>query len=323
MNLCTATKTYRVRQVQSSNSIHLLVPSAPQRVRLLSGKTSSDESDLGGVDSVSTIAKCASTLELQSLSEAEEVDIARLALEEKLRVYDRLSVDAVGEDTVMQEDDRGIDSGLDVQRGGEGAIRGRILNEVPTCAARCRAVWRELCGFVSTDLRKGSGGLVAFRPSARVRLDGWKRILEGSVLEGIELGKLFLVSDLWKAVLTEDGEEPFPRELFNAVVRRLAESTGSDDDEAELRCKFLLPQVWAEVRLLMMLVGVSLDTAVVVRFVGEAYLEATAPTERSSIGRTEFLAAWKDLLPEGWREQVSLDKIQVCSLSCFGWLNAY
>lgn len=56
--------------------------------------------------------------------------------------------------------------------------------------------------------------------------------------------------------------------------------------------------------------------AIVVRFVGETYLEATAPTERSLIGRTEFLAAWKDLLPEGWRDQVSLDKIQVGFLSC-------
>lgn len=242
VNLCTLTKTYRVRQVQSSNSIHLLAPSPAERVRLLSGKISSDVNGLDGVDTISAIAKCSSTLELQSLSETEEVDIARRLLEDKLRVYDRLSVDAVGEDTVMRdegedlEEGHGVSSGSGPQRESEGVIRNRILNEVPMCATRCRAVWRELCGFVATDLRTGTG-LVAYRPSARVRLDVWKRIQEGSVLEGIDLGKLFLVNDLWKAVLTEDGEEPFPRELFNAVVRRVAEPTGSNDDDAELRCK--------------------------------------------------------------------------------------
>ena len=48
------------------------------------------------------------------------------------------------------------------------------------------------------------------------------------------------------------------------------------------------------------------------RWVGETYLEAVAPTANAAVGRNEFLNAWKDHLPEGWREEVAFSKLTVC-----------
>lgn len=50
------------------------------------------------------------------------------------------------------------------------------------------------------------------------------------------------------------------------------------------------------------------------RWVGETYLEATAIGSALAIGESEFLNAWKDLLPEAWRNDVSIS-----GLSVSGW----
>lgn len=47
------------------------------------------------------------------------------------------------------------------------------------------------------------------------------------------------------------------------------------------------------------------------RWVGETYLEAAAPTAAAAVGRSEFLNAWKDHLPEGWREEATFSKLTV------------
>ena len=58
-------------------------------------------------------------------------------------------------------------------------------------------------------------------------------------------------------------------------------------------------------------IGASIDRACCTQWVGETYLEAMAPTTASSIGRSEFLNAWKDLLPESWRDDVAFSKLTV------------
>lgn len=57
--------------------------------------------------------------------------------------------------------------------------------------------------------------------------------------------------------------------------------------------------------------GANLDKASCTRWVGETYLEAMAPTPGSAIGRSEFLNAWKDYLPEPWRNEAVLSKLTV------------
>ncbi|KAL1863524.1 hypothetical protein Plec18167_000617 [Paecilomyces lecythidis] len=268
VNLCSPTQTFRIRQVQSSNSIHILKPndgSAP-----LNGN-GIETGDLDLSETVTTIAKCGSTLELHVPPGGFS---AVPFLEKALRVYDRLSWDG------------------DVSMGGVGtemtlaerrASKEKLFADIPVSTAQCQSGWNELCAFVHGD---DTG--VCWRPSARVKMAVWKRMLEGSVLQGIDIEKQFLAGDLWKAVLDDDEEEPFPRALFDAVLRRLVEAPGANDTEVK----------WA-----------NIDKAACTRWVGETYLESSAPTASAAVVRTDFLNAWKDHLPESWRSEASLSAL--------------
>lgn len=66
------------------------------------------------------------------------------------------------------------------------------------------------------------------------------------------------------------------------------------------------------VRRLMIVAGASIDKDGCIRWVGETYLEAMAPSSAASLGRSEYLNAWKDHLPESWTGDVALSKLPVC-----------
>jgi sister chromatid cohesion protein DCC1 len=189
----------------------------------------------------------------------------------------------------------------------EEIVRG-VFADVPVSRRQCGEGWIEICGFVL-----GGGGR---RPSAGMKLGVWRRVLEGAVLQGIDLGTQFLVRDLWKSVLDEGGEEePFPRGLFEAVVRRVCDGS---DGFGGLKCEYL-STFWGnrgreDIEMLIyvsMDLGASIDRTKCTQWVGETYLEAMAPTSASAIGRSEFLNAWRDLLPESWRDDVAFSKLTV------------
>lgn len=238
VNLCTPDKTFRIRQVQSSNSIHLVQPSTGADSRLVplrkqEGKEENDElMSTGWGDTVSAIAKCASTLEVHALEEGDDIASVAQMLTQGLRVY--------GEDRdndVDMADPNRQDEEV-VTRAEREGVKKRVIADVPFSDAECNAAWADICAFVHVDTESKS--LAAFRPSARVKIDAWKRILQGSVLQSIDLEKQFLANDLWKAVLGDDtdddgeAEEPFPRPLFDALLNRLVEKSGSQP--LELKC---------------------------------------------------------------------------------------
>lgn len=109
----------------------------------------------------------------------------------------------------------------------------KLFADVPLSPAECERGWVEMCGFVhferdfGGDGESGSRRLVCWRPSAVVRIQAWKRILDGALLQGVDMGKQFLIRDLWRATRDEgdgddgDGDAGFPRALFDALVRRL------------------------------------------------------------------------------------------------------
>ncbi|KAJ5629352.1 hypothetical protein N7528_003009 [Penicillium herquei] len=283
VNLCTPTKTYRIRQVQSSNSLHLLRPSAG-RISRADIKVVEEEAGESGAlnlpdDSVSAIAKCGSTLELHAPPDGFS---AVPFLEKSLRLYDRRSED-LDEDVMMEESDAIEDMGS----AGVQKVREQICADVPVSTELCEQGWVEICAFVDEK-----SGLTGWKPSARMRLNVWKRILDGTILQGIDLEKQFLVEDLWKSVLDDDDESgPFPRGLLEAVVRKLC--------TADERPALADAIKWA-----------SLEKVECSSWVGETYLAAMAPTASSAIGRSEFLQAWRDCLPESWRGEASLSKLQ-------------
>ncbi|OKL64022.1 hypothetical protein UA08_00247 [Talaromyces atroroseus] len=293
VNLCTPTKTFRIRQVQSSNSIHVIKPSDEKSevVPLIAKKRrqSNDNSDINNdemdiPESVTAIAKCASTLEIHALNHAESLAEAKRTLRRILPVYDTNTMRGKRVDDGDVEM-AGVHDSNDNKRG---ITKDAIFDDLPFAKSQCQMAWFELCAFVPDD-----GGLAAFRPSARIKLELWRMVLEGCILQNIDLEKQFLVADLWKAALGEDNDENgkeetfFSKTLFDAVVRRLAEGNNAD---SELK--------WS-----------NMDKKVCIQWIGETYLEATAPNERLAIGRSEFLNAWKDLLPETWRDEASLNSL--------------
>jgi Sister chromatid cohesion protein Dcc1 len=58
-------------------------------------------------------------------------------------------------------------------------------------------------------------------------------------------------------------------------------------------------------------IGVNVDKTTCIRWVGETYLEANAPSMTSAIGLRQFKNEWKDLLPESWRNDVSVTQLTV------------
>ncbi|CEJ58283.1 hypothetical protein PMG11_06947 [Penicillium brasilianum] len=283
VNLCTPTQTYRIRQVQSSNSLHILRPSLGQISRADIKVVEEEAGESGTLnlpnEAVTAIAKCGSTLELHVPPGGFS---AIPFLEKSLGLYERRSGDDDG-DIAMDESSNGAATlGLAETR----KLRDRVFVDIPVSSAQCEAGWMEICAFV--DETKG----VCWRPSARMRLNVWKRLMEGAILQGIDLEKQFLVGDLWKSVLDEDDTEPpFPRALLEAVARRLCVADERPPLADEIK--------WA-----------SFDKAECTQWVGEIYLAATAPTPSSATGRTDFLREWKDCLPESWREEVALSKLQ-------------
>lgn len=301
VNLCTPTQTYQIRQVQSSNSLHILRPSdgAAQRGDI---NVVGENNGLDLVESMTSIAKCGSTLELHSPAEGLS---AIPFLERSLEVYNRLSS---GGDV-----DVDMDSGLmELELAEKKMAIEAYFADVPVSRAQCERDWFELCAFVSKD--SGDNQVTYWRPSSRVKLDVWKRIVDGAVLQGIDLAKQFLAKDLWRSLLDDGAEEPFPRALFEAVLRRVCESEDNLlSDVADLKCESTYsPSVsWSSPNTSLPL-GASLDKISCTRWVGETCLEAMAPTTVSAIGRSEFLSAWKDHLPESWRSDAALSKLTVC-----------
>ncbi|KAL3456092.1 hypothetical protein BJX64DRAFT_49540 [Aspergillus heterothallicus] len=299
VNLCTPNKTYSIRQVQSSNSLHILAPSTGGAVRKhdlsivgeAEGQQGEEEEadidmdrNLNVEGTVTSIAKCGSTLELHTPPEGFS---ATGFLSAAVRVYDGeqgVSLDGVGEegDSDMRSDD---EDGGNAER-----ILDGLFADIPVSRAQCEQGWVEICGFVlvpraGVALGSPVSSSYYWRPSAAQKLDVWKRIVEGSVLQGIDLGKQFLVRDLWRSVLDDDGNGPFPRPLLEAVVNRVKDS--GDGAASDLK--------WA-----------SIDKQCCVRWVGATYLEATAPTAGFAISESSMLDAWRDQLPETWRNEVSL-----------------
>ncbi|OJJ66874.1 hypothetical protein ASPBRDRAFT_59310 [Aspergillus brasiliensis CBS 101740] len=278
INLCTPTQTYRIRQVQSSNSLHILRPSddGTQRGDLaVIGATQEDDQnvpDLNLSETMTAIAKCGSTLELHKPQEGFNINPI---LEGLLGTYDS------GDDIAMSTGQGGMMVDSTDQR----QIVEKLFADVPVSNMQCARAWKDICAFVLPATGRG------WVPTARAKIAVWKRVVEGAVLQGIDLGTQFLVEDLWKSILDEDGEAEWPRELFEAVVRRVCE-TGDEGSLLEGETK------WA-----------SIDKERCVRWVGETYLEAVAPTAGAAAGRSEFLNAWKDHLPEGWREEATFSKL--------------
>ena len=187
-----------------------------------------DDMDIGSAintETVTSIAKCGSTLELYMPNEGFS---AVPFLVKMLGVYSG-SKHKEDVDVEMVDHDEGENARNTMNA---------LFADIPVAKAQCEQGWVELCAFVfRCNANTNNPGVNCWRPSAKVKADVWKRVVEGAVLQGINLEQQFLVNDLWKSVLDDNGEEPFPRALFEAVVRRVCEADSTTPGET-MQCEF-------------------------------------------------------------------------------------
>lgn len=174
-----------------------------------------EDSEMDLAETVTSVAKCGSTLELHVPAEGFS---AIPFLQKSLKLYNRLSsdgdVDMDMEPVEPEPEDR------------RECVEGYFA-DIPVSRAQCESAWFELCGFVFRDISIDQ--LACWRPSPKVKLDVWKRMVDGAVLQGIDLEKQFLAKDLWRSLLDDGVEEPFPQPLFEAVLRRVCEPEDGGD----------------------------------------------------------------------------------------------
>jgi hypothetical protein len=144
-----------------------------------------------------------------------------------------------------------------------------MFSDLPFSDVECEQAWTAVMAF--------EFGGSAYRPTASTLSHVWRSINATAVAEGIKLDQQFLTDDIARAV----AEEGHPASLVVAMLKHLA-AEGQDSSEP-----------WS-----------SLDQAKTVRFVGKTLLEAKR--DGPIYLTAEFIDAWKDCLPEPWRDEADL-----------------
>jgi hypothetical protein len=147
-----------------------------------------------------------------------------------------------------------------------------IFADLPFSDGECEKAWTTIMAF-------GLGGSV-YRPTASTLSQVWRSIDAAAFAEGVKLDQQFLADDLAKEV----AEEGYPADLVLAIFKRLAASSQDPNER------------W-----------VSLDRTETAKFVGITLLEAKR--EGADYLTAEFMDAWKDCLPESWRDEADLKTI--------------
>ncbi len=182
--LTTQSLTFKLRQVQSSNSIFLLQPHLP---------CVSDANDLTAVPSLSIVAQCKATLEL-----IRSPTSPAAWLRELLPVYNG----PYGE--------TGVASPIASQATlAERRSKRDHLTNLPLSEDEFESGWREIRAFESDGQ--------AFKPSVACLVGAWKAVVSASTAHGIDLEREFKLIGLLGILEVDD----YPTPLVEAVLWNL------------------------------------------------------------------------------------------------------
>ena len=193
--LCTETRTYHVRQVQSSNSVFIAQPS----------ETSNTNDDLVSDVRIIALGQCASTLELQPSTQS-GIEHFR----ERLPLY-----------TGIDEEDAGTST---PQRHAQESkkIKSILLEDAPISGTEFESAWRTLCVFEWQNR--------AFLPTATSLVNVWKSIMSAVALRSINLEISFSLDSLMETA--DQDNHPYP--LLKAVIFRLSKRNANIADNCTL-----------------------------------------------------------------------------------------
>ncbi|EKG12129.1 Sister chromatid cohesion protein DCC1 [Macrophomina phaseolina MS6] len=191
--LCTSDRTYHLRQVHTSNSVHLTRPA-----------TLDAASDALPAPGISAVAKCGALLELHPVHESPVA-----ALREAItRIWHSERWDG---ETIA-----GF-SGEVVEKSKE-----EFYADIPFSDQECEKAWVDLCAF------EFEGRPVV--PTVPAQWMYWRTIFTTAVAEGIDLGAQFQIAHLAKTLQDEESLIP---ELVGAILRRLLPDDQMAGDDCE------------------------------------------------------------------------------------------
>ncbi|TKX21970.1 putative sister chromatid cohesion protein Dcc1 [Elsinoe australis] len=176
--LCLPNKTFQLRQVQTSNDVHIMT----------SKTTSEDRGSEPPRSSIVSIAQCGSSLELAGNSK----ESAIVHLKQLLPLF---------------EDEDSASDGM-------AAIRSKSVTfaDVPLSDGECEVAWTQLCAFETQD------GRFACRPSSRLLVKAWSGILSTAILDRIDLAGSVTRSRLDVLCESiEDVPRPLPQSILERL----------------------------------------------------------------------------------------------------------
>ncbi|KAK3678003.1 hypothetical protein LTR78_002098 [Recurvomyces mirabilis] len=150
--------------------------------------------------------------------------------------------------------------------------RQQVFDSIPLSQAECEVSWRDLACF---ETQEPSG---CFQPSSTAKAIAWKSVIGQAAASGVDL--MAPLSRDQISILVDPNEE-WPPELTRALLTSISTIEGDTLVIDAERCA----------------VSTGLD------------LLAAAQQSRRTLRKAEFLAEWKDLLPEKWRGLAELEKL--------------
>lgn len=160
----------------------------------------------------------------------------------------------------------------------EARSKHHVFAYTPMSNVECQTAWTDVAAF------EHSGH--SFRPTAAALTKVWKWLMEIAYAHGVNLASSPLQKESIDKML--DGEDEWPRELVDAILLKLTD--GAQE-------------------------SLALHQETTIKWVGHIMLEARHqnPVEQSKMDKAQFVNAWKDALPEAWRNHATLDVLKVCS----------
>lgn len=167
--------------------------------------------------------------------------------------------------------------------------RDRVFADIPLSVGECEHGWIDTVAFEAGSPAR------SFRPAASIALKAWATMLLVANEQGIDLTGMLVPSYL--GTLFSSAED-WPVELTKAVVKRLV----APEDALRLHATYVDEDTAT--------MDVALDRSRTIQWTGLVLLE-TLWREQGPVPMTEFVAKWKDSLPEAWRDDVAVDRLEV------------
>ncbi|EME78384.1 uncharacterized protein MYCFIDRAFT_205014 [Pseudocercospora fijiensis CIRAD86] len=152
--------------------------------------------------------------------------------------------------------------------------KAELFAHIPLSQAECEEGWSELACFESPHPRG------CYVPSAKVKSEIWQLALTAATADGISLTDPFPDDDI--PAFAMDICQDWPSELVSSVLKGGSSLTPGGH--------------------------FALDESKAVRFAGINLLQAKS--EGRAIEATGFLRAWRDVLPEAWRDKCEFTALQ-------------